>query len=270
MFGVKRPRDPSEPEGHDSKKHRLGQRPQSALPPELDQSLRFRAPTLTPVDSSDEEVDEDGEEGVALQKNLGPGRLPTLQLNPAHRNGGKPPLPNGDDLSPWLLSANTSNSSVLPSPISHNLVHQSLNLSESATAPSHGYFPTPKSYPDDPDPENSMEGVAFDQPLKIALRLPSPISEDEDASSMAGRRTPSDVEMTYDSTSTPLPFAESGGRPWTDSLVMPQAGRLSASISPTPSELPRKKPMLVMGYRADCDKCRRRVPGHYSHIKTDN
>lgn len=28
----------------------------------------------------------------------------------------------------------------------------------------------------------------------------------------------------------------------------------------------RGKPMLVMGYRADCEKCRARVPGHYSHI----
>ncbi|KAJ5612820.1 hypothetical protein N7510_006014 [Penicillium lagena] len=268
MFGVKRPRDPSEPEGHDPKKQRPGQLPPSALRPDLDQSLRFRAPTLTPVDSSDEERDEDGDGDVALQKNLGPGRLPTLQLNPGHLNGGKPPWPNGDDLSPWQLNANTSNSSVLPSPIPHNLVHQSLSLSESATAPSHGYFPTPRSYPD--DPVNSMEGVAFDQPPTIAPRLPSPISEDEDVSSRAGGRTPSDVEMIYDSTSTPLPFAESSGRPWTDSLVIPQAGRLSASISPKPSERPRKKPALVMGYRADCDKCRRRVPGHYSHINNDN
>lgn len=28
----------------------------------------------------------------------------------------------------------------------------------------------------------------------------------------------------------------------------------------------RGKPMLVMGYRADCEKCRARVPGHYSHV----
>lgn len=43
-----------------------------------------------------------------------------------------------------------------------------------------------------------------------------------------------------------------------------------------PPSMPRKsrgsqsggmgKPMLVMGYRADCNKCRARVPGHYSHI----
>jgi hypothetical protein len=23
---------------------------------------------------------------------------------------------------------------------------------------------------------------------------------------------------------------------------------------------------IAMGFRADCDKCQRRVPGHYSHI----
>ena len=26
------------------------------------------------------------------------------------------------------------------------------------------------------------------------------------------------------------------------------------------------KMVLAMGYRADCDKCRARVPGHYNHI----
>ena len=26
------------------------------------------------------------------------------------------------------------------------------------------------------------------------------------------------------------------------------------------------RPMLVMGYRVDCERCRARVPGHYSHI----
>ncbi|EEP76780.1 predicted protein [Uncinocarpus reesii 1704] len=33
----------------------------------------------------------------------------------------------------------------------------------------------------------------------------------------------------------------------------------------TGSERP-KKLTIAMGYRADCDKCRQRVPGHYSHI----
>lgn len=26
------------------------------------------------------------------------------------------------------------------------------------------------------------------------------------------------------------------------------------------------KTMLAMGYRADCEKCRTRVPGHYNHV----
>jgi hypothetical protein len=34
------------------------------------------------------------------------------------------------------------------------------------------------------------------------------------------------------------------------------------------SEAPRKG-KLVMGFRADCEKCQKRVPGHYSHIVWD-
>ncbi len=26
------------------------------------------------------------------------------------------------------------------------------------------------------------------------------------------------------------------------------------------------KPVISMGFRADCDKCREKVPGHYSHM----
>ncbi|KAL4741771.1 hypothetical protein BDV11DRAFT_182381 [Aspergillus similis] len=32
---------------------------------------------------------------------------------------------------------------------------------------------------------------------------------------------------------------------------------------------PAKKLVFSMGYRADCDRCRNRVPGHYSHILQD-
>ncbi|KAK2801672.1 hypothetical protein FQN51_005216 [Onygenales sp. PD_10] len=34
----------------------------------------------------------------------------------------------------------------------------------------------------------------------------------------------------------------------------------------TPRPAGRSKISIAMGYRADCDKCQRRVPGHYSHI----
>ncbi|KAL3434690.1 hypothetical protein BDV09DRAFT_86037 [Aspergillus tetrazonus] len=41
----------------------------------------------------------------------------------------------------------------------------------------------------------------------------------------------------------------------------------------TPSSVrsikPAKKLVFSMGYRADCDRCRNRVPGHYSHILQD-
>jgi hypothetical protein len=34
----------------------------------------------------------------------------------------------------------------------------------------------------------------------------------------------------------------------------------------TDEDAPEGKVILSMGFRADCDKCRSRVPGHYSHI----
>ncbi|KAK9460445.1 uncharacterized protein V1516DRAFT_664844 [Lipomyces oligophaga] len=39
--------------------------------------------------------------------------------------------------------------------------------------------------------------------------------------------------------------------------VMPKSGRITGVAC---------KPSYSMGYRADCPKCRDRVPGHYSHI----
>jgi hypothetical protein len=38
----------------------------------------------------------------------------------------------------------------------------------------------------------------------------------------------------------------------------------AANIRGSPSKT--GKVMLCMGFRADCDKCRTRVPGHYNHV----
>ncbi|KAL4990482.1 hypothetical protein BDW68DRAFT_154310 [Aspergillus falconensis] len=47
---------------------------------------------------------------------------------------------------------------------------------------------------------------------------------------------------------------------------MPASMEMSSSVS---SIKPAKKLVFSMGYRADCDRCRNRVPGHYSHILQD-
>lgn len=36
-----------------------------------------------------------------------------------------------------------------------------------------------------------------------------------------------------------------------------------------PTSPQRRGTRVTMGYRADCDKCVKRVPGHYSHIATE-
>ncbi|KAL4972801.1 hypothetical protein BDW66DRAFT_143387 [Aspergillus desertorum] len=46
----------------------------------------------------------------------------------------------------------------------------------------------------------------------------------------------------------------------------PVSTEMSSSVS---SINPAKKLVFSMGYRADCDRCRNRVPGHYSHILQD-
>ncbi|KAL6234669.1 hypothetical protein BDW75DRAFT_211670 [Aspergillus navahoensis] len=46
----------------------------------------------------------------------------------------------------------------------------------------------------------------------------------------------------------------------------PVSTEMPSSVS---SIKPAKKLVFSMGYRADCDRCRNRVPGHYSHILQD-
>ncbi|KAI9887951.1 MAG: hypothetical protein M1823_000208 [Watsoniomyces obsoletus] len=67
-----------------------------------------------------------------------------------------------------------------------------------------------------------------------------------------------DEDMRMDLGSPRLPAA--------DGVTMREAqGRLGHWRTGGSGEM-RGKPMLVMGFRADCEKCKARVPGHYSHI----
>ncbi|KAL4921599.1 hypothetical protein BDW62DRAFT_174042 [Aspergillus aurantiobrunneus] len=104
-------------------------------------------------------------------------------------------------------------------------------------------------------------------------RLPSPVSDNGDG--MSGiKDTSDDAEMLYEpsplNSIPPLGSVNSSAieaeaadmRERLSSLDLPdQANTKLTSTLKSP-----KKPVFSMGYRADCDKCRRRVPGHYSHI----
>lgn len=66
-------------------------------------------------------------------------------------------------------------------------------------------------------------------------------------------------ELNYDINSSPPLSSSSKGS---------KGHAMFERRSDTASEAPRKG-KLVMGFRADCEKCQKRLPGHYSHIVWD-
>lgn len=86
-------------------------------------------------------------------------------------------------------------------------------------------------------------------------RLPTPISEDENMVSPTGM-TEETMERP-DTGTVPSP-----GMPSWDQFG---SGKIDMAIPASP--VPKTgRTMLSMGYRADCEKCRTRVPGHYNHV----
>ncbi|KAL4956952.1 hypothetical protein BDW69DRAFT_157380 [Aspergillus filifer] len=104
-------------------------------------------------------------------------------------------------------------------------------------------------------------------------RLPSPVSDNGDSMSDI-KGTSDEADMDYElsptrSIQSPGPMnsstmeAEAADvRERLSSLDIPDQRNTKAAVTLKPP----KKLGFSMGYRADCDKCRRRVPGHYSHI----
>ena len=123
----------------------------------------------------------------------------------------------------------------------------SIDLDESSGAASHAASHGPTGAPQ----------LEVDHGLFLRRRrLPSPISEDENMVSPMGMME--DTMERPDDMGTMLahgvPSWEHFGRGKSD--VMSSAG-------PGPKV---GRTMLSMGYRADCEKCRTRVPGHYNHV----
>lgn len=85
-------------------------------------------------------------------------------------------------------------------------------------------------------------------------RLPSPISEDERSPSTLLEGL-SDMQMEVEK-----PTPKKGHTRSKHSL------RNWTGFEPTPGVVKK----FSMGFRADCDKCRMKVPGHFSHIITVN
>ncbi|KAJ5147599.1 hypothetical protein N7526_000951 [Penicillium atrosanguineum] len=209
---------------------------------DLDQTLRFRDAALTPVDSSDDEDKHEVIMGTSPAKSVHGNRPPALQLSPSSAAKHLAVLAGGDQLSPWLVTGHHLHSTQ-PSPIPHGM--------PIASQP----------------PDANMMDVSFHKEVQHSVhrvRLPSPVS-DGDAEMANGPKTPTDeMDMSYSQQTSPV----QGFRPSTPPMgqysrqTVEDLMQQAAKITPTQ----RKKPALVMGYRADCEKCRCHVPGHYSHI----
>ncbi|KAF7118084.1 hypothetical protein CNMCM5793_007470 [Aspergillus hiratsukae] len=169
------------------------------------------------------------------------------------------------------------NGSVQPSPIPHNLVNQFLNISEQSkvfTISEHNSAGNLSPIAMDQAFVESTVKIAHREKLSTkssqdtsgtTQRLPSPISEDENAMS-CGKCSMSDAEMASGpsrSTSRALtPFQQDSSQ-WFGTIESQQQAKQSGYANGPHLS---KKVSFSMGFRADCDKCLRKVPGHYSHI----
>lgn len=172
-----------------------------------------------------------------------------------------PPLVNGDDLSPWPVDTQ-KNGIIQPSPIPRDLIDQSLNIDAGNPIASNQTLSpaNPNSIDMDSDPIlpaedtnlKSSNSAKNKEAAWCCPRLPSPISEDEDVS----------AEMPYTLSNPASPHPHNERSPWNITPGMQTSTNKNTSSEETGS----KKVAFFMGYRADCDKCRQKVPGHYNHI----
>ncbi|KAE8349247.1 hypothetical protein BDV28DRAFT_152067 [Aspergillus coremiiformis] len=217
--------------------------------------------TLTPVESSDDD-DMDGYNKhvhAAWKGELPHQAAPNTAMDIDHNRDIVPPV-GDENQCLWPTSA-CSNVDIQPSPIPHNRVNQSLTISQRPAADSPYRYIHPTTSDQDPTP-------SICNPIQ---RLPSPVSDSEDAMGSV-QDTASDVDMAYNpsrpasfSPSTWLGMEESSPR-MQQYLALPEVEKNKHKDSPSKGASSKKKITFSMGFRADCEKCRCKVPGHYSHI----
>lgn len=209
------------------------------------------------------------------------------------------PLPNGDNLSPWPVGVKSKASNHLqPSPIPHHLLSQSLTISGGRTStPIHSHF-TLNMHPEMmASPSQSTHNLKPEDESSWwrRRRLPSPISEAGGVETLLTLGEGEGEEITdgnerMDYPDSPSSMDVDGDIPSNTFLQVPEqkieetaaylpksaksepnllATERARTVAPDPETLAvrrRQKISFSMGYRADCEKCQMRVPGHYSHI----
>ncbi|PLB54266.1 hypothetical protein P170DRAFT_11931 [Aspergillus steynii IBT 23096] len=204
---------------------------------------RIGLSTITPVESSDEE---DGDNGYSATNRLSRSTAQSHSL----RTGME--IDSGEESFPsaWTAAAN-HDGGIQPSPIPNNMINQSLTISERHDSMD-TRNPLAPARRDEPTPEKIHDPAPWQD-----QRLPSPVSESEDGFP-SSINSVSDTDMNYN-----ISHAASSPADATSSW------QSSAGLHARPDHVtkPRnKKITFSMGFRADCEKCHRKVPGHYSHI----
>lgn len=205
------------------------------------------------------------------------------------------PLQNGDNLSPWPVNPTAKGKGrSQPSPIPHHLVSQSLNISGGrAATPIHGHF-TLNMRPERMTESNNNTNRIY-TPTKTAeeaewwrrRRLPSPISESGDIveeqlnEPLAPAAHEEDITDMSNWPDSPSSMAiDSDNSPAQTFLQVPEQSidiparlyddhhmaTVPEPVATTTTKTGKGKIGFAMGYRADCEKCQMKVPGHYSHI----
>lgn len=95
-------------------------------------------------------------------------------------------------------------------------------------------------------------------PTDRSRRMPSPISEDEDIPDTPTALTQSQLSRLSVSHAN-ADEMETEGTPPLALPPTPKGRKRSGALTGAPGK-------FTMGYRDDCEKCRLRVPGHYSHF----
>jgi hypothetical protein len=167
-------------------------------------------------------------------------------------------------LQPSLFNSTAANNNTgrIPTPI-HPTFHKrsSMNgmgypMSGSAGGLDMSTWSTPTS-----QPPPAWKGPRYDMDDDRSRRMPSPISEDEDIPDTPTALTQSQLSR--------LSVSHAGA-------ADPMDTEASTTVALSPQQTPRggrkRSGALTgvgrfsMGYRDDCEKCRLRVPGHYSHF----
>ena len=209
--------------------------------------------TITPTDSEEEDsppfhsINKTDQQADAPEVTMGLGKDVNNQLN-SIMDLSSPAQPHTSpqlDLDAMMFSPKASPCTLVPETSSRLGVPESVNGGRIPT-PIYGHFQQNLDTAMDDSPSSFQQPSPFDVEYEKnmrARRLPTPISEDE---AMDTFDSPSEAseEMPYAPLRQPSRFAP-----------------------PLPYQSPKRgKPMFSMGFRADCEMCRNRVPGHYNHI----